>query len=70
MTGTVQIRCGACGRSDDFEAFCRANGQELRRGVFRCPGCGLAVERRIGPSKRYSNGFVVPGPVSLVEVDA
>lgn len=70
-TGTIQIRCGNCGHKADAWAFCETPvSGELPVGTFQCPACHVAFRMCQGPPKIYESGFVVPGDVTIVEVDS
>lgn len=63
------ITCGSCGHSDDLDAFCRTPiWGDLPPNVYQCPCCHRAVEKTIGAPTLSPSGFVMPGPVTLIEV--
>jgi hypothetical protein len=70
-SGGVGMTCGTCGHFDAFDRFISTPvfGQ-LPRDTFQCPACGVAVQRQHGKPTVYKDGFVSPGPVSLVTVSS
>ncbi len=67
----VMVTCGNCGKSAAMDEFCNTpvNGQ-LPRGVYQCPHCHWAVQRQAGLPTVTPSGFVMPGKVEFVEVQA
>lgn len=60
----------ACGHTDDFDAFCKTPiSGDLPRNVYQCPACRRAVKKTYGPANVYPSGFIMPGPVTMVEVE-
>jgi hypothetical protein len=54
-----------------LESFCvTALGGDLPRNEFQCPKCRFAFRKVFGRPEVLRNGFVMPGPVSLVSVGA
>lgn len=67
----AMITCGHCGHQDDFDAFTRTPVfGDLPKGVIQCPNCGIATEKRHGTPALLESGFVMPGAVSLVQIDS
>lgn len=69
----MTITCGRCGQSADVDDWTRTElGGALPDGHFQCPNmaCNFAFERRHGAPKVYPSGFIAPGPVTLVPVQA
>ena len=65
------MKCGFCGAVAPLDDYCRTPIYgELPRNVYQCPSCRRAVEKRYGKATVYPSGFVMPGPVTLVEVGA
>jgi hypothetical protein len=67
----VTLTCGTCGHKGEFDDFCKTPvGGDLPRGVYQCPVCNRAVRVTAGPGTRFPSGLYVPGPITLVPVDA
>ena len=67
----MNIICGKCGHEADIDDWTRTPvGGPLPSNTYQCPACRLAFERVSGKPAVLANGFVVPGPVSLVPVAA
>ncbi len=67
----MNITCANCGKTADVDNWTtRPVTGELPRNRFQCPSCNWAFERRHGAQKVYPNGFIAPGPVTLVPVGA
>ena len=63
------MTCGFCGHVASLDAFCQTVvAGELPRNVYQCPACRRAIQKRYGTPKVYPDGFVMPGPVELIEV--
>jgi hypothetical protein len=67
----ILITCGSCGHQDDIDRFCSTPVfGKLPNGVYQCPKCHRAIEKRHGEPIIYSTGQVIPGNVSIVKVDS
>lgn len=65
----MTMSCAKCGKVADLDEWVRTPvGGELPHGTYQCPACRFAFERRQGASTVYPDGFVMPGPVTLVPV--
>ena len=63
----MNITCGACGKTADLDAWTsRPISGDLPKDTFQCPHCNQAFIRHLGKPEVYPNGFIMPGPVSLV----
>ena len=69
--GGVNMTCGFCGHADDLDAFCSTTiSGQLPRNRYQCQACRRAVEKRYGEPTVYPSGFIMPGQVTMVEVEA
>jgi hypothetical protein len=67
----MSITCGKCGHDADIEAWTHTPvAGELPPGTYQCPECRVAFQRRHGEPRVFPNGFIIPGPVSLVPTGA
>jgi hypothetical protein len=67
----MHLTCGACGHEADLDEFTRTPiGGALPKNIFQCPRCHIAIEKRHGPARVLDSGFVMPGKVELVRVQA
>jgi hypothetical protein len=67
----MTVTCGKCGHTAEIEEWQNAKiSGQLPAGMFQCPECGFAFERKSGPPTVYPDGFVIPGKVTLVPVQA
>jgi len=67
----MKMSCGKCGHDADVDEWTKTPVRgDLPYGTYQCPKCGFAFKRHQGPSKVYPDGFVMPGPVSLVPVQS
>jgi len=67
----MTLTCEKCGIEADIDRWTnRPVSGPLPRNTYQCPGCGFAFEKKHGPAKVFPNGFVMPGPVRLIQVEA
>jgi len=67
----MTITCGACGHEDDYILFTRTPiFGDLPKDTFQCPACGIAIARRYGDPVVYESGFVAPGKMDVIIVEA
>lgn len=67
----MNMTCGKCGHEADIDLWTETPiAGRLPHGVYQCPKCHFAFERRQAPGKTYPNGFYLPGEVTLVAVAA
>lgn len=65
------ITCGCCGHKDDYIHFTRTPVYgDLPKDTFQCPRCHVAISRRYGTPIMYDSGFVAPGKMAIVQVEA
>ena len=64
MTSMITITCATCGASTDFDAA--TDG--LPMDCFRCCSCGKVWRRCHGTPTRLDDGFVLPGAITIKEV--
>lgn len=71
MTCGASITCGKCGRAADIDLFTRTPVMgDLPRDHYQCPNCGAAFRRAHGPVTVRPGGFVLPGSVTIEEIEA
>lgn len=67
----VTIACGSCGHTDDYMFFTRTPVYgDLPKDIFQCPKCRTAILRKHGAPVVYDSGFVAPGKIELVNIEA
>lgn len=67
----MKITCGSCGHTGSIDDFCRTSVfGELPKNQYQCPGCQLAIERRMGEARLLPSGFVMPGKIEIVAIQA
>lgn len=65
------MTCGGCGHQADIDEFCSTPiGGRLPKDTYQCPACHLAIIRQFGPPTVLPSGYVMPGKVELVRVQA
>lgn len=62
----ITITCAHCGASTGFDAAV----QDLPMDHFRCGSCSRIWKRCHGTPTRLDDGFVLPGSVTIREVQA
>lgn len=64
----ITMTCGQCQHQADLDEFMKTPiGGQLPKGVFQCPACQKAFERKtMVPGIRYPSGLFIPGPVQIV----
>lgn len=71
MDGYCSITCGVCGQTNSVDAFCRTPiFGDMPKNQYQCPACHLAIERRMGESQLLPSGFVMPGKMEIVAIQA
>ena len=65
------LSCFFCGHVASLDSFCETPiAGPLPRDTYQCPKCKRAVRRTYGKPTVMLSGFVMPGPVIMVEVEA
>lgn len=69
--GDVTIDCMFCHHRDSLDRFCESPiFGPLPRNTFQCPSCHRAFRKTYGTPKVYPDGFIMPGEVTMVEVES
>jgi len=64
LTDTITITCAHCGAATGFDAAV----QDMPMDHFRCTGCNRVWKRCHGKPERSYCGMILPGSVTIKEV--